>query len=183
MSSNGGWTPELYIASLWAYFENYAPKGGIWVHQWLCIHLWSLAVEQQFYLVWPPIFAMFLRCRLSPWVITLPLFAGVLVCRMISGADLEGRLETRGLAILFGCFVAALTAKGPQPWLNGIINRTAFRRGWLGATLLLFGILTVLSLSPESVDEQNVHDVVPTIHVPAVLRRRAFLLAWASGWH
>ena len=53
---HGGWTPVAFTASLWGYFSNFAPMGGIWNGQGVTLHLWSLAVEQQYYLVWPLVF-------------------------------------------------------------------------------------------------------------------------------
>jgi peptidoglycan/LPS O-acetylase OafA/YrhL len=46
-ASKSPWSPGLFIASLWANFINIAPA-GVWVHQYLTWHLWSLAVEEQF---------------------------------------------------------------------------------------------------------------------------------------
>ena len=61
----GGWTPPGYLGSLWGYYSNYLPAGGIWEHQWLSMHLWSLAVEEQYYLIWPLLCAAALPRRLG----------------------------------------------------------------------------------------------------------------------
>lgn len=53
LSEHGGWSPAAYTTALWTYAINFAPKGGIWNGQEIAVHLWSLAVEQQYYLVWP----------------------------------------------------------------------------------------------------------------------------------
>lgn len=48
-----GWTATGYTIALWTYVNNFAPLGGIWNGQVVTLHLWSLAVEQQYYLIWP----------------------------------------------------------------------------------------------------------------------------------
>ena len=63
LHEHAGWTPNEYIASMWLYFVNYVPSGGIWSEQHLTIHLWSLAIEEQFYLVWPLVIMMLFRSR------------------------------------------------------------------------------------------------------------------------
>ena len=61
LHAHGNWTPGEYILALWTYFVNLAPAGGIWTHQHLTLHLWSLAVEEQFYFIWPPLCVLILR--------------------------------------------------------------------------------------------------------------------------
>jgi len=51
MTSCGGWSPKEYLASLWFQFNNFLPRGGFWQFDILSIHLWSLALEEQFYFV------------------------------------------------------------------------------------------------------------------------------------
>jgi len=52
----GGWTPAGFVASIWLYFINYLPMGGLWEHQELVVHFWTLAIEEQFYFLWPILF-------------------------------------------------------------------------------------------------------------------------------
>ena len=61
LSEHGGWTPGGYTAALWTYTINFAPMGGLWNGQEIAVHLWSLAVEQQYYLVWPLVVIAFAR--------------------------------------------------------------------------------------------------------------------------
>jgi peptidoglycan/LPS O-acetylase OafA/YrhL len=99
----GKWSVDGYIASLWLYYANISPLSGIWEHQSLAGHLWSLAVEEQFYLVWPPLFLIALRLRCVTWL-AWSLVIAVLVRRVIAMDHF--RLDTRGLGLVLGCAVA-----------------------------------------------------------------------------
>lgn len=58
--------PCNYLTAL-TYTKNYACSN------WLDGHLWSLSIEEQFYLIWPVVFVLLPRNRLS-------LFAAMLIC-------------------------------------------------------------------------------------------------------
>jgi peptidoglycan/LPS O-acetylase OafA/YrhL len=116
---HGGWTVGSYIASLWLYFVNYVPQGGIWEHQWLSLHLWSLAVEEQFYFVWPIICLLALRLGRPSWV-AWGLVALVMIRRMSIAGD-DPHLDTRGLGITVGCALAlSLRESGATSWRRGL---------------------------------------------------------------
>ncbi|MDB5349026.1 MAG: oatA 3 [Planctomycetota bacterium] len=105
VSEHRGWSPASYVASIWLYFVNYAPQGGVWQHQNLCLHLWSLAVEEQFYFTWPILCAILLRRRagLAAWVLVL----AVLIRRGFADEyTIHNRLDTRGFGIMLGSAVA-----------------------------------------------------------------------------
>ena len=94
---------------------------------------WSLAVEEQFYLVWPAVLLVLLRCGASPRVLLGVIAAGIagppairlwlyaslpepteprfgyLMIRLYQGP------ESRGDALLCGCLVAALAHWGYLP--------------------------------------------------------------------
>jgi peptidoglycan/LPS O-acetylase OafA/YrhL len=87
-------------------------------------HLWSLAVEEHFYLVWPLLLGGLLRARRSRLLIVG--VTGVLA--MVSAAEkillyttpeswlrLYLGSDTRADALLFGCLMAMLLAWGPLP--------------------------------------------------------------------
>lgn len=93
------YTPEFAenIAShqlwLWSYTTNwYLWLQGDWVlrSDWLeADHFWSLAVEEQFYLVWPFIVWRLSRHRLLPLLVLLiALFAGIRCANAIAGLSI-----------------------------------------------------------------------------------------------
>ncbi len=86
-------------------------------------HLWSLGVEEQFYLVWPLVLLVLLRRRLSARAIAFGLVAtaiGVGLVRYgLAPAHLRVRNDpaqvTRFDSVMIGCAVALLLRK-PEPW-------------------------------------------------------------------
>lgn len=106
----GVWTPERYLISLWTYTNNFFPGNGVWSYEYLTRHLWSLCVEQQFYLIFPLAltFGWLLR---APAVITVFGLSGAFILSAltfnISGAE-KFSLLIRGNSILVGCAVAAM---------------------------------------------------------------------------
>lgn len=105
-----GWTPTTYMASLWLYFNNYVPPGGLWEHQQVfTAHLWSLAVEEQFYLVWPILCWVSLSTK-RPYLLAFGLLLIIAAFRFYSESTFELRrmIYTRGDGIVFGCAAALL---------------------------------------------------------------------------
>jgi peptidoglycan/LPS O-acetylase OafA/YrhL len=90
-------------------------------------HLWSLAEEEQFYLVWPPILILLVRWRrlLAPLLL---LVLAVLVAHRIelvlndAGADrVDFALDTRSDGIIVGCILAIWRRNGD--WLVPVCRR------------------------------------------------------------
>ena len=85
-------------------------------------HLWSLAQEEQFYLVWPPLLLLLSRARATrlPWLIGM-ILAAVLVEKTVllaTGASqlrIYGGPDTHADPILIGCLFGALFATGRAP--------------------------------------------------------------------
>lgn len=143
----GGWSPRWYAASLWGYFVNYAPMDGIWTHQRLCIHLWSLAVEEQFYFLWPLIAALLLRYVPRPSLPAWGLFGAVVAARaLLPSESLSHELYTRGNGIVLGSACALSLYDGTFARVAKWFEHAWLRRAWLGATLALFVLITLLRM-------------------------------------
>lgn len=86
------------------YIANLVPLTG-----GLLDHMWTLALEEQFYLVWPPLLLVALRSR-SKWgyVPALVLLACVLVADLASGQDGPLHTYVRAMGLPLGCVLAFL---------------------------------------------------------------------------
>ena len=109
-------------------------------------HLWSLALEEQFYLIWPLVTIVFLtiRTRLRTVVIvltTLIVAVGIHRAMMYNGpnswyADFI-RTDTRADGILLGCLLAHLWMRYREP------KRGVKIAAWIAAIFLLICLPTV----------------------------------------
>jgi peptidoglycan/LPS O-acetylase OafA/YrhL len=104
-------------------------------------HLWSLATEEQFYVLWPPLLLVVLRGRRGLSLGVLGAALAVILYRQVElvrlgapGHRLDFAPDTRGSSILIGCFVA-VAAQG------GVPLRAVRLRSW---PLLLVGLLLLL---------------------------------------
>jgi len=116
----------LFYMTNWSMAFGWWPEGALF-------HTWSLSVEEQFYFVWPLLFAMTPRKAL-PFLTALIIATslgwqtylastGVSIYRVALGSD------TRCISILFGCFIALVNS-------NRFNERIA--RFWLVPVLGLF---------------------------------------------
>jgi peptidoglycan/LPS O-acetylase OafA/YrhL len=90
--------------------------------------LWSLATEEQFYVLWPPLLLLALRHRLSPrllaWLLATVCAAIAVHRTVLAMAGEDGRLyfspEARFDSILVGCIagLAFTQSLRPPKWLN-----------------------------------------------------------------
>ena len=132
--------------------------------------MWSLAVEEQFYLVWPLVVGVVLQFRARTRVLTGILIGGVLLSALVRALLFDGtacnleRLyngsDTRADTLLVGCIVGVLA-------VSGVLDRiAAYRRtlaiaaagsvgllAWVAWFLpeshwhLYFGLFTVVALA------------------------------------
>ena len=95
------------IAGAAFFFSNYVPS-----QSWFTGHFWSLAIEEHFYLLWPPILVLFGRKRamgVGAFLILLTVFLRHrAVGRGPDGADLQGYTQLRLDAFMFPCILAIL---------------------------------------------------------------------------
>jgi peptidoglycan/LPS O-acetylase OafA/YrhL len=107
----------LELASCLGFFRNYIPEilGGTYTR-----HLWSLAVEEHFYLLWPAALVWLCRKDMSGRPVAYAsIFFGLwrvfveqsgLTTHVLAGANKHFRTDLRADALLWGCFVAFLIA-------------------------------------------------------------------------
>jgi peptidoglycan/LPS O-acetylase OafA/YrhL len=125
----GGWIPG---PSYWLYMQNYSLAFDESVLRWTA-HFWSLAIEEQFYFVWPVVALVVARRKLASWIPLLTL--GVVVLRGVltfKGAELPGISSlltsehqvakfvyratfTRADGLLLGAFVAVTQREATHP--------------------------------------------------------------------
>lgn len=99
-------------------------------------HTWSLAIEEQFYLIWPPLLALLLafgaRVRLLFGVVLgLAAASAVLTTTLWSGSESLNRVysgpDTRAQALLVGCALGLAMSAGWLPsrrWVNALLQIT-----------------------------------------------------------
>ena len=139
-----GRPPEL---SYWLYVQNYALAFDPDPERWTS-HLWSLAIEEQFYFVWPLVALLVSRKRLLPLIVALFLFgvvgrAGLVFAThhwdVLTTAKLAYRATpTRMDGLLLGAAIATMGHE-PEAWLS---------RAWLKVRrpLLFVSALVFLAL-------------------------------------
>ena len=123
-------------------------------------------MEEQFYLAWPILFALFARRGRIEWI-AWALVAGIMVVRVTTRIDIGGRLETRGLSIMLACAVALTTAR--RPGLMRPFERPAVQAAVVMFALACFLVPTAL-MTANRLDEESCHRLfVPPFAVAATL--------------
>ena len=137
-------SPWLPLAFAVGYVANIAEASGSHAMQPQLGHLWSLAQEEQFYLLWAPALLL-LRCR-KPAVLRLLAFlilAVILerVALMAQGVRLDPRIyrapDTHADPLLVGCVAGVVFVQGWPAWLER-------RRGQLALVALALILATAI---------------------------------------
>jgi peptidoglycan/LPS O-acetylase OafA/YrhL len=97
-----------------AYLQNSLFQRDGWPPAWMLSHLWSLAIEEQFYILWP-LFVFFLPNR---WLLVVTsLMISISIALRFSNPDIlyaYFSTPTRIDAILVGCSLAILLLEKPR---------------------------------------------------------------------
>ena len=140
------------LLSVVFYYSNWSSITTVLTMPAGLAHVWSLAVEEQFYLVWPLVLLVILRLRLRVPA-TLALFAllvaAVDINRIVQFRHgpswryvlLYGRTDTRADSLLIGALLAFLSA-------HGLARRSLGIAPWIAAAFLAVCAMTVHTPSP-----------------------------------
>lgn len=119
-----------------------------WWGQYKIGHTWSLAMEEQFYLLWPALLAFIFYRRTISFVVALIIVMVTWRCFLaFNGADPErtyNGFDTHGDALLIGCLLALLVRQNPD-LANKLGGMWLVASGGLLAILLLLPHRTVLA--------------------------------------
>ena len=150
------------------FYSNYIEPGS-----WFVGHFWSLAIEEHFYLLWPPVLLIVGRKRAVWACISLILVS--LVLRVLAldnlpeGADLPGYTQFRLDSFMFPCILAILlrntkTAK----WFADAMKPLA----WISVIGILVAGIALGIVFPDWRDPQRVLQsaLLPVLIVTTVLR-------------
>jgi peptidoglycan/LPS O-acetylase OafA/YrhL len=147
-----GWIPGV---SYWLYMQNYALAFDDEVMRWTA-HFWSLAIEEQFYFVWPLVAVLTPRKKLIPTILVLvPIVVGLRGLLVFKGANIgpvaallhdQHQIAkfvyrctfTRADGLLLGAFVAVTQREVGHP-VSIAWRRLRFPI-WLGTTLMVAGL-------------------------------------------
>jgi peptidoglycan/LPS O-acetylase OafA/YrhL len=129
VAGGSAWIPG---PSYWIYMQNYALAFDDEVLRWTA-HFWSLAIEEQFYFVWPIVAVMVARRRLIPTILVLvPAVVGLRAFMIFAGAHVPALQQmfhdehgiakfvyratfTRADGLLLGAFVAVTQREVTHP--------------------------------------------------------------------
>ncbi|WP_166785850.1 acyltransferase [Cryobacterium sp. TMT1-62] len=110
-------------------------------------HLWTLATEEQFYLVWPILLAIGVRFRRMRWVLAVSVLAiaTVMIASMLMTAPDITRIYTLPSSWAIAMVIGAAAYVG-QDALGRLLPKSGIPRAAL--SLLSLGILMMITFSP-----------------------------------
>ncbi len=158
------------VASSLLFLRNYYPVAG--PAGWYTGHLWSLAIEEHFYVIWPSLLALWglRRARWGVAILSVALAAWrVLEFRMQFGAGLipelgfYGRTDVRLDALLWGCWFALV---GSLPWVKALMTR--YLNGPVWMVFLAILLACMVRQPPLALMWQSI--LIPLVVVGTVVR-------------
>jgi peptidoglycan/LPS O-acetylase OafA/YrhL len=131
------------------YVANWAAALSHQYHAHLLSHTWSLAIEEQFYVLWPPVLALLLaRARYRSVIV---LTAGGVAASVAVRAVLYRThgftprvtygLDTRASALLLGCLLALVLARRPPRATTRRATAVAATTGAVGLVVLAWMVV------------------------------------------
>lgn len=129
------------------YMMNWS-RAFLWWSEYKLGHTWSLAMEEQFYLLWPVLLAFIFSRRAICFVVALIVVIVTWRCFLaLNGADPErtyNGFDTHGDALLIGCLLALVVRQNPDLTIK-LGGMWLVASGGLLAILLLLPHRTVLT--------------------------------------
>ncbi len=130
-----------YVMNFKLFFLSIAPKSTDfiqYVYYWETngAHLWSMGIEEQFYLLYPPLFVLTVAHRRTALLTALILVCEG--CRLILSNTYPNSyygalLPVAGEYVLWGCLAGWLDGEGRWPWLR---HRAVLWGGFLGLVMI-----------------------------------------------
>jgi peptidoglycan/LPS O-acetylase OafA/YrhL len=161
------------------FYRNYYPGAHETTFDFRTLQFWSLSLEEQFYLVWPPILALAGKKR-AVWVAS----AGAISCAVFrffhwaaySESPIHVRTEVHCDALLVGCIFALLMQSEQSHRIRGWILRYGSPLFWALVPVLLWHIYRYQALIPLTESLTMAVMIVCTSVLPSTLPGK--LLEW-----
>lgn len=141
-------------------------------------HLWTLAVEEQFYLLWPVVLTFALRRRLTKWAVgglaatTALLCVATLAIAAPSYSDVYRLPTSWALAIIMGA--------AAQLYRERVVQWFGDRHRQIGLAIAGFALLLAISFAPDWKNEAWLYlAIVPVIAV-STIALIVFLEQWVT---